>query len=77
MNSVVTGLIECDHAQVLVLGGEHGVSKEVIPMLDTLIEVENPNGQYPLNVFVGASIVLWEYAQQHRPLSRPIGIKDP
>lgn len=52
---------------VLVLGGELGISTDIIPVLDALIEVTNPDGQHPLNVFVAASIVLWEYSQQHRP----------
>lgn len=59
-------------AQVLVLGGEYGVSSDIVPMLDALIEVTNPDGQHPLNVFVGASIVLWEYAQEHQPPPKPI-----
>ena len=55
-------------AQVLILGGEDGVCGDIVPMLDAVIEVTNPDGQqHPLNVFVGASIVLWEYSQQHRP----------
>jgi len=58
--------------QVLVLGGEHGVSRDIIPMLDAVTEVTTPDGQQPLNVFVGASIVLWEYTQQHHPPSKPI-----
>jgi hypothetical protein len=52
---------------MLILGGEYGIPRDIVPMLDALIEVANPHGQHPLDVFVGSSIVLWEYTQQHHP----------
>jgi len=69
VGSVRASNYSCDRS-VLVLG-EDGVSADIVPMLDAVIEVTNPDGQQPLTVFVGASIVLWEYTQQqHRSPSR-------
>ena len=55
---------------MLILGVEYGVPRDIIPILDALIEVANPDGQHPVDVFIGASIVLWEYTQQHHPVSK-------
>ncbi|KAG0583785.1 hypothetical protein KC19_3G162900 [Ceratodon purpureus] len=66
-SSVQVGSYSFCNRSVLVLGGEYGIPRDIVPMLDALIEVANPDGQHPLDVFVGASIVLWEYTQQHHP----------
>lgn len=50
-------MTELGPAQVLSLGGNFGLPKDIVSTLDVLIEVTNPDGQPPLDVFVGASVV--------------------